>query len=108
MRTRRLLRRKTASEYLHETHGLERAPSTLAKLAVIGGGPIFGRVPLYATDDLDRWVTSKLSAPMRSTSDTASSKAEIANCSTQPDLGDEQQVSNNGADKDRTPPNAGA
>jgi hypothetical protein len=76
---RRLLRRKAASEYLHETHGWNCAHSTLAKLAVVGGGPIFrriGRVPLYATDDLDKWVASKLSAPMRSTSDTASPKAE--------------------------------
>ena len=68
----RLLRRRAASEYLLETHGLERAPSTLAKLAVIGGGPLFrriGRVPLYAPEDLDRWVALKLSPPMRSTSE---------------------------------------
>ena len=100
MRTRRLLRRKAASDYLHETHGLERAPSTLAKLAVIGGGPIFrriGRVPLYATDDLDKWVASKLSAPMWSTSDTASPKAEITNSCTEPDLCGEQQ------DRDEVP-----
>lgn len=73
MSTQRLLRRRAASEYLREIHGLERAPSTLAKIAVIGGGPIFrriGRVPLYSTDDLDNWVASKLSAPMRSTSDS--------------------------------------
>ena len=102
MRTRRLLRRKAASQYLHETHGLERAPSTLAKLAVIGGGPIFrriNRVPLYSTDDLDGWVASKLSAPMRSTSDNVSSKTESADCSAQPDLGGEQQVGDNGAGK---------
>lgn len=71
MRTCKLLRRKAASEYLHETHGFDCAPSTLAKVAVIGGGPIFrriGRVPLYATDDLDEWVASKLSPRMRSTS----------------------------------------
>jgi hypothetical protein len=51
------------------------APGTLAKYAVIGGGPIFrriGRFPLYAEDDLDRWITSKLSGPMRSTSDQPS------------------------------------
>jgi hypothetical protein len=81
MRTQKLLRRKAASDYLRETHGLERAPSTLAKLAVIGGGPTFrraGRVPLYATDDLDEWVASKLSPPMRSTSDNgALSKAGV-------------------------------
>ena len=74
MSTDKLLRRKAASEYLYETHGLERAPSTLAKLAVIGGGPVFrriGRVPLYSTSDLDDWVTSKLGPPMRSTSEAA-------------------------------------
>lgn len=78
MRAQRYLRRKAASEYLHETHGLDRAPSTLAKLAVIGGGPVFrraGRFPLYSTDDLDEWVASKLSPPMRSTSDVASPAA---------------------------------
>ena len=46
MRTQKLLRRKAASDYLRETHGLERAPSTLAKLAVIGGGPTFRRAGL--------------------------------------------------------------
>jgi hypothetical protein len=71
----KLLRRKAASEYLRQTHGVERAPSTLAKLAVIGGGPIFcraGRVPLYSTEDLDAWAASLLSGPMRSTSDSIS------------------------------------
>jgi hypothetical protein len=75
MGNHRLLRRTAASNYLDEVHGLHRAPSTLAKLAVIGGGPIFrraGRVPYYSTEDLDDWVASKLSAPMLSTSDTAS------------------------------------
>jgi hypothetical protein len=72
MEPHRFLRRKAASAYLHKTYGLERAPSTLAKLAVIGGGPVFrrmNRVPLYSIDDLDEWVSSKLSGPMRSTSD---------------------------------------
>jgi hypothetical protein len=79
MRTHRFLRRKAASHYLEEAWGVTRTPSTLAKYAVIGGGPIFrraGRVPLYLTDDLDEWVASKLSAPMRSTSDTASPKGK--------------------------------
>jgi hypothetical protein len=74
MPTHRFLRRKAASDYLRETHGLDRAPSTLAKLAVTGGGPIFrraNRVPLYSTEDLDAWVKSKLSPPMRSTSELA-------------------------------------
>lgn len=88
MRTK-LLRRRAASDYLHETHGLDRAPSTLAKLAVIGGGPIFrraGRVPLYSTDDLDDWVASILSQPMRSTSEAASAKSSIAEISRQAPL----------------------
>ena len=74
MFVRKLLRRKAASDYLRETHGLERAPSTLAKLAVIGGGPVFrraGRIPLYSPEDLDCWAASLLSAPMRSTSEAA-------------------------------------
>jgi hypothetical protein len=72
----KLLRRQAASNYLRDTHGVDRAPTTLAKLAVIGGGPIFrrvGRVPLYSTDDLDLWVASMLSPPMRSTSDSQGS-----------------------------------
>jgi hypothetical protein len=74
MRTERFLRRKAASDYLRETHGLERAPSTLAKLAVIGGGPIFrraGRIPLYAPADLDAYAESQIGPPMRSTSESA-------------------------------------
>ena len=66
------LRRKEASAYLRQKFGLERAPSTLAKLAVIGGGPPFrllNRVPVYDPADLDGWVNSMLSARMRSTSE---------------------------------------
>ena len=101
MRTHRFLRRKAASQYLEETWGVNRVPSTLAKYAVIGGGPTFrraGRVPLYSADDLDEWVASKLSAPMRSTSDTASPRAEITDCPTQP-AGGEQQDGDNCAGK---------
>src|SRR5262249_32315219 len=77
------LRRKAASEYLAATWGIPCSPSTLAKLAVIGGGPTFrraGRIPLYSSGDLDTWATSKLSAPMRSTSDAVSPKASAAGC----------------------------
>jgi hypothetical protein len=69
-----LLRRGSASAYLRARHGLVFAPSTLAKLAVTGGGPVFrrvGRFPVYTPNDLDDWVTSKLSAPMLSTSKLA-------------------------------------
>jgi len=77
MDTIRLLRRKAASEYLREVHGLERAAATLAKLAVTGDGPVFrriGRIPLYAPHDLDEWVASNLSPRMHSTSQTASER----------------------------------
>ena len=78
MSTGRLLRRKAASEYLREHHGVERAPSTLAKLAVTGGGPVFrhiDRIPVYSPADLDEWVASKLSAPMRSTLEALPAKS---------------------------------
>ena len=38
----KLLRRKAASEYLRDAHGLERAPATLAKLAVTAAGQSSG------------------------------------------------------------------
>ena len=69
----RKLRRNDASCYLLDQHGIQRAPSTLAKLAVIGGGPKFylaGRIPLYPTDELDIWAASILSPLKSSTSDT--------------------------------------
>ncbi len=79
MGTIKLLRRKTASAYLQEVHGLERAVATLAKLAVTGCGPVFrrdGRVPLYSTDDLDAWAASILSPPMRSTKPMRTARSE--------------------------------
>lgn len=94
MSTHKLLRRKAASDYLHETHGLDRAPSTLTKLAVIGGGPIFrraGRVPLYSTEDLDKWVASKLSPPMRSTSELASANLGMTGVRAKTSLGKPQK-----------------
>src|SRR6185312_14643767 len=63
MEPHRYLRRKAASKYLQDVHGVVRAPSTLAKYAVIGGGPIFqrmGRDPVYTLVSLDEWVASKL------------------------------------------------
>ena len=68
----RRLRRTEASEYLKDRWGIDRAPSTLAKLATIGGGPTFeraNRIPLYQPEFLDEWARSILSPPMRSTSD---------------------------------------
>lgn len=68
------LRRKSAALYLNDTWGIPTAASTLAKKAVVGGGPAFhsaGRVPLYALDELDRYAQEKLGRSRRSTSDPA-------------------------------------
>ena len=72
MHPEKRLRRNAAAAYVEETHGIPCAPKTLAKYAVIGGGPIFrkaGKTPLYAAGDLDAWAESRLSKPVRSTSE---------------------------------------
>jgi hypothetical protein len=68
----RRFRRSAASEYICETWGLSYKPTTLAKLASIGGGPRFehfGRWPIYRQDELDGWVRARLSRLKTSTSD---------------------------------------
>jgi hypothetical protein len=53
------LRRREASTYLEEVHGLQEAPSTLAKKACLGGGPVFeyfGRIPYYRPVSLDHYA----------------------------------------------------
>lgn len=69
------LRRREASDYLRDRHGLPVAAATLAKLAVIGGGPHFfkpgARTVLYDREELDRWAKQKLGRAVASTSDTA-------------------------------------
>lgn len=68
------LRRVDASAYLRDNHGIVRSPATLAKLAVVGGGPRFqkvGRTPLYPVEELDRWAANLTGPLMTSTSDTA-------------------------------------
>lgn len=65
-------RRVEAAAYLLEKHGIRRAPATLAKLAVIGGGPVFrraGRVPLYTREALDEFAASITSPTVRQTSE---------------------------------------
>jgi hypothetical protein len=74
MSSPKYLRRKPAASYLNDTWGVPTAASTLAKLAVIGGGPTFhsaGRIPLYEIEELDRFAKVKLGKPRRSTSDVA-------------------------------------
>ena len=67
----RLLRRIEAAEHIQQKWGYPCSPRTLAKYAVVGGGPPFrkaGRYPLYHSDDLDGWVRGKLSDRVTSTS----------------------------------------
>ena len=67
----RLLDRKEAAQFL-TSHGYRTAPATLAKLACLGGGPVFesfGRRPLYRDVDLLAWAEAKTTGPRRSTSD---------------------------------------
>jgi hypothetical protein len=68
----RLLRRREASWYLKNIHGVDCAPSTLAKLFCIGGGPCvrkIGRFPCYDPADLDEFALSKIGPRQRSSSD---------------------------------------
>ena len=74
------LSRKQASAHLAE-RGLPVAAATLAKLAVVGGGPEFhkfGRFPRYTPEALDAWAATKLSGPRRSTSDLDGLNAGIS------------------------------
>jgi hypothetical protein len=69
----RYLTRAAAAQYVHATYGFPCSRQWLAKLAVVGGGPVYrkaGRTPLYAPADLDAWATARIGAPQRSTSTT--------------------------------------
>jgi hypothetical protein len=69
--TKRYLRRAAAASYVRDRWGLPCSARWLAKLAVVGGGPIYrkaGRFPLYAPGDLDTWAEGRIGAPRRSTS----------------------------------------
>jgi hypothetical protein len=57
-------RRGDAARYLLEKHDVRCSERTLAKLAVIGGGPVLvyiGRYPFYPEDGLDAYAKSKIS-----------------------------------------------
>lgn len=63
--------RREAAKFLTD-RGYKVAAATLAKLASVGGGPIFesfGRRPLYREDDLLRWAMDRTTGPRKSTSD---------------------------------------
>lgn len=52
--------------------GYPTAKGTLQKLACVGGGPIyrkFGNRALYTREDLLAWAESRLTAPIRNTSE---------------------------------------
>lgn len=64
------LRRREAADYLKTKYG-HGSYRTLAKLATIGGGPVFhrfGRIVVYKSADLDAWALARLSGPLHSTS----------------------------------------
>ena len=66
------MRRKLASEYLFEVHGISLSHATLAKLAVLGGGPTYwkdGAFPVYGVAQLDEFAVSRLGKLRRSISD---------------------------------------
>jgi hypothetical protein len=69
------MRRAEAARYIREAYGIPCAPTTLAKYACIGGGPVFskaGKFPIYSRDDLDAWARSRFSRPILSTSELGS------------------------------------
>jgi hypothetical protein len=69
----RLLSRRDASKYVEDNWCIPCKAKTLAKLAVVGGGPAYRlahqRYPRYAPSDLDEWARSRLGPKQRSTSE---------------------------------------
>ena len=66
------MRRQQASEYLAVEHGISHSVATLAKLAVVGGGPAYrkdGPYPIYAPDGLDEYAGARVGPLRRSTID---------------------------------------
>jgi hypothetical protein len=75
MQSQRPLSRREASDYLLEKHGIRRAPTTLAKLATVGGGPVFrkaNRAVIYDPPALDAFAVEITSQPLRTTSEKLS------------------------------------
>lgn len=65
--------RDEAAAYIRQRHKLRCTSGYLAKLACIGGGPIFrrldGRWAVYDEADLDAWALTRLSPPIAKASD---------------------------------------
>lgn len=65
------LRRDEASAYIRDQYRLPCSEKYLAKLAVVGGGPLFrkaSRFPIYDKADLDSWAQARISGKVSSTS----------------------------------------
>jgi hypothetical protein len=70
---KRDMTRFEAAQYITD-HWFPCSPKTLAKLAVVGGGPPFrkaGRVPLYSETSVDAWAASKIGPLVHSTTELA-------------------------------------
>jgi hypothetical protein len=75
-----LLDRVQAARYLCEKHSYSIKPSTLAFFASRGGGPVFvycGRYPRYRPADLDAWMASKLTNPVRNAAEGREARKRI-------------------------------
>jgi hypothetical protein len=79
MQNAQFLRRKAAGEYLKAKFGFG-SEKTLAKLATLGGGPLYhqaNRLVLYTAQDLDSWALARISPPRSSTSDPTGRTAPL-------------------------------
>src|SRR4029077_15902837 len=68
-----------AASYITERYGFPCSRQWLAKLAVIGGGPMFrkaGRYPIYEPTELDRWAEARIGPQQRSTSEVDPARAD--------------------------------
>lgn len=75
----RYMRRADAADYVRAKYGFPCSRQWLAKLAVIGGGPVFrkaGRTPLYAPADLDTWALARIGLPIRSSGDASKDRGD--------------------------------
>jgi len=79
--TVRYLRREEAARYIQTVYAFSCSRQWLAKLAVVGGGPVYrkaGRTPIYAPEDLDAWASARIGRPQRSSSDVGPKSGEEA------------------------------
>lgn len=67
------LNRAQAADYICR-RGFQVRASSLAKYAVVGSGPVFrrwNRRCIYSPADLEAWIATRLSPPMKSTAEAA-------------------------------------